>query len=216
MHLSVVIGGSEPCNEEVSSVPRNTVFRMDMDTKKWTQISDMNVYRHSHCACALKGQIYVIGGRGKYDSVLLSVESYDPKTDGWYFVPSLPEPMFAASAVTLGSRMIVTGGIGTNRNNPSALHVLNTVYSYNTISNGWTKLHPLRFPRCFSNLVNVNGKLYLCGGATRTYEAKNSLLCSVSAIDRYDAVDGEWHHVTDLVIPRHDSGAAIAGKKNHY
>lgn len=69
-------------------------------------------------------------------SVLLSVECYDPETEGWFFVPSLPEPVFGASAAALGSRIIVAGGIGSHTEKPSVLSVQNTVYSFNPASNG--------------------------------------------------------------------------------
>lgn len=208
-----LIGGSEPYNKDIIPVPTNTVFRMSLESKKWSPVSEMNVYRHSHCACVIKGHIYVIGGKGKYDSILLSVECYDPKTNVWVFVPSLPEPLFGASAAALGCRIFVTGGIGANKNIPSSLHVLNTVYSYNTITTSWTKLRDLRFPRCLATLVNVDDKLFLCGGATRSYDVKNSVLCSVSAMDEYDLPGDEWFHVADMVIPRHDAGAAVAGSR---
>lgn len=207
-----LIGGSEPCSKDVPPVPRNSVYRMDMDTKKWTQICDMNVYRHSHCACALNGRIFVIGGKGKYESILLSVECYDPATEGWFFVPSLPKPIFGASAAALGPNIIVAGGIACEAEKPSILSVQNVVYSFNPTSAGWTRLHQLRFPRCLSALVNVEGRLYLCGGATQSNDSKTTL-CSVTAVDRYDAVKDEWNHVTDMVIPRHDCGAAVAGSR---
>lgn len=75
----------------------------------------------------------------------------------------------------------------------------------------WSKLRDLRFPRCLATLVNVHDRLYFCGGATRSYDVKSSVLCSVSAIDEYDVPGDEWFHVADMVIPRHDAGAAVAG-----
>lgn len=76
----------------------------------------------------------------------------------------------------------------------------------------WTSLCDLRIPRCLGTLVSVNERLFLCGGATRSYNFKNSVLSSVASIDEYDFERNGWNHVTDLLVPRHDMGVAVVGK----
>lgn len=75
----------------------------------------------------------------------------------------------------------------------------------------WVKKNNLRFPRCHGNLVCCNGRMYLCGGATRSYNNKDSVITSTGGIDVYNSRDDVWEHCTDMVVPRHDAAAAVVG-----
>lgn len=77
-------------------------------------------------------------------------------------------------------------------------------------------MRDLRYPRCYSSLVNVNDRLFLCGGATKSHCVQNSVLCSTSNIDEYNQDNDTWTHVTDMVIPRHDAGVAVAGRAQRF
>ncbi|XP_052781488.1 kelch-like protein 12 [Mya arenaria] len=208
-----LIGGSDPRIPGKVPTPTKTVYRMDPSIKVWSTVSFMNVARYSHCACAVRGRIYVFGGKGNNDSVRESVECYDPVTDGWFYVTSMDTPRFAAAAASIGKIIYVVGGLSESVGVPASLHVLKTVVCYNTETNSWLNVVDLRFPRCHSNLVNVGGHLFLCGGATRSYDVKNSVLSSVASLDRYDSTTKEWVNVADMVVPRHDMGVAVAGSR---
>ena len=69
---------------------------------------------------------------------------------------------------------------------------------------------PLRSPLCYGTLVNVNHTLYICGGAT--FSDKLNGLMSHPDIDMYNEGTNMWTHLTDLTIPRHGAGVAVAGK----
>ena len=75
----------------------------------------------------------------------------------------------------------------------------------------WSTRKNLRFPRCKASIVNVNDRLFLCGGATRSYDYKSSVLHSVASVDEYIEEHDMWCHRTDMIIPRHDAGATVAG-----
>lgn len=62
-------------------------------------------------------------------------------------------------------------------------------------------------------MVNVKGRLFLCGGASRSYDVKSSVLTSLSSIDEYDFWKKEWLKVTDMKVPRHDMGVALVGRE---
>lgn len=73
----------------------------------------------------------------------------------------------------------------------------------------WSRKAKLRSPTCYGTLVNVSNTLYLCGGAT--YSNKLNGLFSHSNIDTYNENTDTWEHVTDMTIPRHAAGVAVAG-----
>lgn len=79
----------------------------------------------------------------------------------------------------------------------------------------WTTQNDLRFPRCHTDLVTLNGQMFICGGLTRKKE-KDSVLSSVSSLDIYKRHSDTWEFHTDMVVPRHSPGITIIGKKSKH
>ncbi|XP_052286070.1 kelch-like protein 3 isoform X2 [Dreissena polymorpha] len=208
-----LIGGSNPCVKSELPLPTRTVFRMDLFTKQWREGVPMNEARYSHCACAINERIYVFGGKGEGDRVSSTVECFDVVTDGWFYVTPMAGPRYAATAASLGDRIYVAGGLGESREIPSALHVLDDVICLDTSAKSWSNAPNLRFARCYANLVAVDHTLFLCGGASRSFDYKNSVLISVGALDALDLTRNRWRHVADMLLARHDMGAAVVGDR---
>ncbi|XP_052283764.1 kelch-like protein 3 isoform X2 [Dreissena polymorpha] len=208
-----LIGGSNPCVKSELPLPTRTVFRMDLFTKQWREGVPMNEARYSHCACAINERIYVFGGKGEGDRVSSTVECFDVVTDGWFYVTPMAGPRYAATAASLGDRIYVAGGLGESREIPSALHVLDDVICLDTSAKSWSNAPNLRFARCYANLVAVDHTLFLCGGASRSFDYKNSVLISVGALDALDLTRNRWRHVADMLLARHDMGAAAVGDR---
>ena len=55
----------------------------DAVTKTWSKAADMNIARRGHGLVSLQGRLYAIGGLGAADSILDSLEVYDPDSDTW-------------------------------------------------------------------------------------------------------------------------------------
>ena len=66
--------------------------------------------RSSHGAAAFHGKIVVVGGLDEYDKTLRSCEAYDPLTDQWSPVASLPEGRGAPAVGVLRGALCVVGG----------------------------------------------------------------------------------------------------------
>ena len=67
-----------------------SVERYEPRTNKWTALKSMNIARHRHSACVLRGKIYVVGGIDSTDSLARKVECYDPLNDVWRIVCDAP------------------------------------------------------------------------------------------------------------------------------
>ncbi|XP_077430277.1 kelch domain-containing protein 7A [Vanacampus margaritifer] len=87
--------------------PSKRVFCYNPLTAIWKAISPMNEARPRCKLAALDGRIYAIGGE-----CLSSVERYDPRSDRWTFVASLPNDTFAvAHHVTVcNGELFASGG----------------------------------------------------------------------------------------------------------
>ncbi|XP_051932936.1 kelch domain-containing protein 7A [Hippocampus zosterae] len=92
---------------EGETTPSKRVFCYNPLTSIWKEISPMNEARPRCKLAALDGYIYAVGGE-----CLSSVERYDPRSDGWTFVASLPNDTFAvAHHVTVcNGELFVSGG----------------------------------------------------------------------------------------------------------
>ena len=58
-----------------------SVEKYDVTKSVWNFVSCMNVERRQHAACVLNGKIYVIGGIDATNTVVKTMECYDPKSD---------------------------------------------------------------------------------------------------------------------------------------
>lgn len=68
-------------------------------------------------------------------------------------------------------------------------------------------------PVCHSSLINVDGSMYLCGGAIVTFTENNDVvLRSIANIDKYNETFDCWEPVTEMLVPRHSAAVAAAGK----
>src|SRR5713226_10201813 len=98
---------------------RNTVERYDPKTNIWTSLSPMPTARAALAAatgqCPLPKAdlvcVYAIGGFN--GAALTTVEAYDPSTDTWQAVASLPSPQAGTpgAATGLDGKIYLMGGV---------------------------------------------------------------------------------------------------------
>ncbi|VDI67343.1 kelch-like protein 1/4/5 [Mytilus galloprovincialis] len=206
-----VAGGIDPRMQIKNPIPSTDSFVYDIKCNAWIKIMPMNTARMYHSLCSLCGMVYAIGGQDGDNSVLNTVECYNPMTDNWFFVKSMSTARLGAAVGNLGGQMFVTGGYGENISRKSGMPVLDTVESFDPRKNIWTLHNNLRFPRCHGNIVTINGVMYLCGGATRSYTSMDSVISSVSSIDVYNKEHDVWEFCSDMVVSRHDAAVAAVG-----
>ncbi|XP_068173487.1 kelch repeat and BTB domain-containing protein 3 [Antennarius striatus] len=127
--------------------------------------------RTMHIAITCLDRIYVIGGRTKGSRegapILLEVEYYDPLTQAWFSVSSLPTPIFYPEAAACGNLIYILGSEVeiTDSFNPS----LDCFFSYDAHRDQWNRL-VAEFGQFFHatlvKAVSVNNILYLCDLST--------------------------------------------------
>jgi N-acetylneuraminic acid mutarotase len=150
----------------------NFVEEYDPVTNTWTSKAPKPVSVSGAPAVPYNGEIYLFGGIYDYDinsgSAIYSdvVEAYDPVTDTWRFVSSMPVVISNMAAAVSGSKVYLIGGIDTNGNNAAT-----DVIAYDFQTNEWITggLGSLSKPRGFvysSAAPAVNGEIYLIGGWT--------------------------------------------------
>jgi Kelch motif protein len=83
------------------------LFRLDGNG--WTALASMHFARGGHALVAVSGKLYVLGGNTSRANVA-AIESYDPSTNRWTVLGSLPQPRNHVMGFPIGAAACVAGG----------------------------------------------------------------------------------------------------------
>uniref|UniRef100_A0A8C5EVI0 Kelch-like protein n=1 Tax=Gouania willdenowi TaxID=441366 RepID=A0A8C5EVI0_GOUWI len=136
--------------------PSNRVWRFNLVTHTWQEMSPMQESRSFVSVTVLKGCIYAMGGYRDDGTSLRTAERYQPNINQWTFIASMNEERIRASCTTLNNKIYICGG----RSN----RVLNTAEYYNPDTNQWTLITPMGTPRCDLGVVAYMGHIFAVGG----------------------------------------------------
>lgn len=163
------VGGVDDVHNVVAT---NFVYDPLNDT--WTEKSPMPTARHHATSSVVDGKLYVIGGRIYGDGIPEPIakalsnfdvnEMYDPATNKWTKLKSMPSERSGLASASIGNDIYVFGGEkvnGTFENNEK----------YDTLQNEWTSESPLPTPRLGLEAVTVEDSIYVIGGKTWYYIA---------------------------------------------
>lgn len=117
-------------------------------------------------AAVLNGFIYAIGGQFGHDLNPMDVDlvhRYDPSTNQWTQVASLPTPRshFEASTFVYQGRIFVAGG---RDNQSSGAQVLQQVSAYDPQSDSWSDVSMLPIGLIGPSAKPIGDQLYVSGG----------------------------------------------------
>jgi hypothetical protein len=107
------------------------VHRYDLVSNTWTQVASLPTPRSHFEASTFvyKGRIFIAGGRNNQPGGLLvipQITAYDPSSDSWSDVSTLPNGLIGPSAKPIGDLLYVTGG-GVTANSPVVDHLRRAV-----------------------------------------------------------------------------------------
>jgi N-acetylneuraminic acid mutarotase len=116
---------------------------------------------------ALDDKIYLVGGQTGNDDELTTTDTgfaYDPATDAWTPIASMPKALshISSSTFLMGGRIIVAGGETAHYAASSA------VFAYDPASDQWTSLTSLPAPRFSGVAAAIDGSIYFTGGSNQT------------------------------------------------
>ena len=151
------------------------------------------------------GFVYVIGG-GSSEGVLSDVHRYDPVTDAWTDLASMPTARAGAVAAAVDNNIFVIGG-RLSAAGPCSGGYLGTVEKYDIDANTWTTLAPLPSARSDLAAVAHGGKIYVfggCGGAGN----------STSEVLKYNPETDTWTSgLASMPTPRASLVAGHSGQR---
>lgn len=141
-------------------------FEYNIKSGAWAVRADLPNPRNHIAGAAVGGKVFAIGGQHNEASAAVnqrSVHRYDPVTNTWTAVASLPFAMShnVASTFEYQGRIITVGGETSHNVATSA------VLLYEPWRNRWRTLTSLPQERRAPQAGIINGKLYVAGGSIR-------------------------------------------------
>jgi N-acetylneuraminic acid mutarotase len=207
-----IVGGNPTRNRKQSS-KMNVVEVYNPKTDRWATAKPLPTPRTALCAVAARNAsrhvlIYAMGGRN-FDmpgNGLSTVEAYDPLTDTWTAMSSMPINLHAMTA-TAGpdGRIYVLGG--TN----SKIGDINTMQVYEPATDRWARGTPALYGQecaCSTFTSGQNGEILVLGGWG---DPRKIPLASVAA---YNPRTDTWRSLPRLITATAAAGAATIESPN--
>ncbi|HEX5940273.1 MAG TPA: kelch repeat-containing protein, partial [Dehalococcoidia bacterium] len=153
----------------------------------WSELSPLpDGPRQELGVAALGGEVYTVGGFDSSGSITPIVEVYNPDTEEWREVASVPAEMHHANVAVVGERLYVVGFetgpfVGDGR-----------VFEYDPAADSWTQKTsmPAGTERGASGVAVIDDLIYVAGGFRDG--------AAVSDFSRYDPAADAWEELPDL------------------
>jgi N-acetylneuraminic acid mutarotase len=171
---------------------------------------------------AANGKMYVMGGWADGKAGGFNYE-YDPATDKWVAKTSMPRPAHHAAMAALNGKIYVFGGFVPPANTTvplgAAWQPINDVWQYDPVGDTWKSLAPMPTRRGSALASEVDGKIYVMGGATTVEASKDSFFTAygparvLTTNEVYDPATNKWASRTPMTVARnHAYGGVVNGK----
>ncbi|WP_228713649.1 Kelch repeat-containing protein [Arundinibacter roseus] len=158
--------------------------------------------RHESALTAVKGKLYLLGGRG-----VKPIDSYDPKKDTWTTKAMAPLEMSHFQAITFRDEVYVVGAFTGSYPHETPIPVM---YIYNPERDEWREgpAIPKDRLRGASGAFVYNDKIYIiCGIQDGHWDGH------VAWFDEYDPKTNTWRTLPDAPRPRDHVSVAMVGSK---
>jgi N-acetylneuraminic acid mutarotase len=145
------------------------VLRAQNPNLRWVKAAPFPEPEEELYGATANGKMYVIGGfssNGKPAAAM--VYEYDPAADKWTKKKSIPVPVHHQAQTVLNGKIYIFGGCQRPLTGPGAggWAPVDNVWEYDPVADSYKALAPMPGKRCSAIAENVNGKIYVLGGAT--------------------------------------------------
>ncbi|KAI3557743.1 hypothetical protein CABS01_07863 [Colletotrichum abscissum] len=208
-----VVAGIEPDASQptgVSTIDSVEVYNVPKD--EWSFVAPLPIPMNHANAAAANGKIYILGGLsgGAAFRALPNCYEYDPATNTWTELPSMPNGTERGSSIlgVTGDRIIVAGGISLLELGEDGLQeTVDTVSSYNFITKEWESLPSLPEGREHAGGGVIGNNFYVVGGRFRSQTAVRDTVYVL------DLKTLKWSERTRMPTPRGGVSVAIVGQR---
>lgn len=167
---------------------------------QWTTRAPLPAARARGAAVTamIDGKLYVAGGYRMGGASDL-VDVYDPATDTWNPLASLPAPRDHACGAAIDGALIFAGG-RTSQNAP-----LPDVWSYAPGTDAWLPRAPMPTGRGGTGCGAIDGALYVAGGEGNAADASGVF----GEVEVFRPATNSWDSLLPMPNPKHGVGGAV-------
>ena len=139
--------------------------------------------------------VYVLGGSDPDGSNLSMVHAYDPRTDAWKQLASMPTARRLHGSAALDGKIYLMGGRSGNGS------VLSSAAVYDSHSDSWQPLAEMASGRARFAAAAAAGKIYAIGGNTSEEPT--------ATVEAFDPLLGAWAEVASMSVARSHHAVAV-------
>ncbi len=198
-----VVGGltEPPLGQFMNPIVSDLVEEYDQANDAWSRKAPLPRPLH-HVGITTVGQdLYVIGG---FTSSLLNIWKpsaqgfrYDPVTNLWSEIPSMPTARGALAVVEYGGKIYAIGGFDGVTNSPA-------VEVFDPASNTWSRRAPLPTPRDHHTAAVSRSRIFVIGGRLNRNPADN-----LTVVEAYDPFIDQWATMAPTPTARSGGAAGV-------
>jgi hypothetical protein len=202
------------CQNKVYLIGGNPTQVYDSVTNTWENRTSIPTKRISLQANVVNDKIYLIGGRmpaGLYQIVTSSSNDvYDPATDSWSQMASLPVAVMGYASAVLDDKIyIISGGNELSQD----YQPINLVQIFDPATNQWTNGSSMPNGVVYAGAVATSGlfapkQIYVIGGTITAYD-RSAYYNAMDLNQVYDPESETWITGTPMLTPRCDFGIAV-------
>ena len=184
---------------------------------RWTKLAPFPEPDEELYGITANGKLYVIGGFGGGKARGIVFE-YDPAADRWTKKKPMALPVHHQAMVEYRGKIYVLGGFVAPSTGGGWEPVDNT-WEYDPVADSWKALWPLPSKRGSAVATQVDGKLYLIGGATTVEGSKDVAINGngparvVATNEVYDPATNRWESRSPMALARNHAFAGVVGGK---
>lgn len=182
----------------------DTTFEYDPAADAWTRKANMPTAREDMASAVVDGKIYVFAGITNPGlEITPVVEVYDPATDTWQTKTKMPNPRCLGDfGCAYKGTVFLVSGTDNLEGYGSTLHPGTRVDQYDPVGNTWTRRADIPTARCYKEVEELNGRLYVISGATQ------SINHHTPGMEVYDIAADTWTAGPDAPYAARAAGLA--------
>lgn len=184
---------------------------------RWTKLAPFPEPDEELYGIAANGKLYVIGGFGG-GKARGAVFEYDPATDRWTKKKPMARPVHHQAMVEYRGKIYVFGGF-VFPSTGGGWEPVDNAWEYDPAADSWQPLAPLPMKRGSAVVAQVDGRMYLIGGATTVEGSKDVAINGggparvVTTTEVYDPMSNTWQSRAPMGLARnHAFAGAVNGK----
>ena len=188
---------------------------------KWIDLAAFPEPHEEVIGQAANGKMYVFAGlvSAPVWQPVGIVYEYDPATNKWAKKKPMALPAHHLALAELNGKIYVFGGFMGVHSGLAAWVPVNNSFEYDPAKDCWKELAPMPTKRGAGVAAEVDGKIYVIGGATTRPGATNPAISQLTpqsvlaTVEEYDPKTNTWRSRANMPTPRNHSAVAVVNGK---